>query len=72
MKAGDEFFPLELHPIGDRIVCTPIVSGALLPFNVEVNIDSLAEDREEIPRYPTASKNKTLGTAIGEEVFVTI
>ena len=36
VKSGDQFFPLELHPVGDRIVCTPTVSGALLPFNVDV------------------------------------
>jgi len=36
VKSGEQFFPLELHPVGDRIVCTPIVSGSLLPFNVEV------------------------------------
>jgi hypothetical protein len=36
VHSGGEFFPLELHPIGDRIVCTPSVSGSLLPFNVEV------------------------------------
>ena len=33
-----QFFPLELHPAGDRIVCTPSVSGSLLPFNVDVII----------------------------------
>ncbi len=37
-KAG-QFFPMELQPIGDRIYCTPSVSGALVPFNVRVKID---------------------------------
>jgi hypothetical protein len=27
---------LELHPVGDRIVCTPTVSGAFTPFDVPV------------------------------------
>lgn len=38
VKSGKKFFPLELHPVGDRVVCTPTVSGAMLPFNVEVII----------------------------------
>ena len=38
VHAGGEFFPLELRPAGDRIVCTPSVSGSLLPFNVSVVI----------------------------------
>ena len=38
VSAGGQFFPLELHPAGDRIVCTPSVSGSLLPFNVSVII----------------------------------
>ena len=32
------FVPLELYPAGDRIVCTPSVSGFLMPFNVSVAI----------------------------------
>jgi hypothetical protein len=36
VHAAGEFFPLELRPVGDRIVCTPSVSGSLLPFNVTV------------------------------------
>jgi len=38
VSANGEFFPLELRPAGDRIVCTPSVSGSLLPFNVSVTI----------------------------------
>ena len=38
VKSGDEFFPLQLHPVGDRIVCTPTVSGALMPFEIEVKV----------------------------------
>lgn len=38
VNSGGDFFPLELHPVGDRIVCTPSVSGSLLPFNVSVRV----------------------------------
>ncbi len=53
VKSGSEFFPLELHPAGDRIVCTPSVSGSLLPFNVEVKVGrpvTITWDRE-LSRY---------------------
>jgi hypothetical protein len=36
VHSAGQFFPLELRPVGDRIVCTPTVSGSLLPFNVAV------------------------------------
>lgn len=38
VKAAGQFFPLELHPVGDRIVCTPTISGAMLPFNFNVTV----------------------------------
>lgn len=38
VKSADHFFPLELHPVGDRIICTPSVSGSLLPFDVRVTV----------------------------------
>jgi hypothetical protein len=38
VSSDGQFFPLELRPVGDRIVCTPTVSGSLLPFNVSVII----------------------------------
>jgi len=38
VKSGDQFFPLELQPVGDCIFCNPTISGALMPFNVEVII----------------------------------
>jgi hypothetical protein len=36
VKSANHFFPLDLQPIGDRIVCTPTVSGSMLPFQVSV------------------------------------
>ena len=53
MKSGDEFFPLQLHPVGDHIVCTPTVSGALMPFEIEVKVGqpvTITWDRE-LSRY---------------------
>jgi hypothetical protein len=38
VRVGRQFFPLELRPVNDRILCTPSVSGSLLPFNVSVNV----------------------------------
>jgi hypothetical protein len=38
IMSADQFFPLELHPVGERIVCTPNVSGSLLPFNRHVTV----------------------------------
>jgi hypothetical protein len=38
VRAESQFFPLELRPAGDRLVCTPSVSGFLMPFNVSVTI----------------------------------
>ena len=38
VRSGGQFFALELHPVGDRIVCTPSVSGSLLPFDVTVSV----------------------------------
>jgi len=29
---------MELQPVGDRIVCTPTMSGAMLPFDVVVTV----------------------------------
>ena len=53
VKSGSEFFPLELHPAGDRLVCTPSVSGSLLPFNIDVKVGqsvTITWDRE-LSRY---------------------
>jgi hypothetical protein len=38
VHSAGQFFPLELHPVGDRIVGTPTVSGSLLPFNITVAV----------------------------------
>jgi len=38
ITSAGQFFPLELHPVGDRIVCTPSVSGSMLPFNMRVTV----------------------------------
>ena len=38
VSAAGQFFALELHPVGDRIVCTPSVSGSMLPFDVTVTV----------------------------------
>lgn len=38
VKSAGQFFPLELRPLGDRIVCTPTASGSLMPFNMSVTI----------------------------------
>ncbi len=36
VESGGQFFPLELHPLGNRIICTPVMSGSLQPFDVPV------------------------------------
>jgi len=33
---GSELLPLELHPVGDCLQCTPTSSGSMLPFHVPV------------------------------------
>lgn len=38
IQSGSGFIPLELRPVGERIICTPSASGALLPFNVNVTV----------------------------------
>ena len=53
MESAGQFMPLELHPVGDQIVCTPTVSGCLLPFNVAVMPDedvTISWD-DELSRY---------------------
>jgi hypothetical protein len=51
--SGGQFFPLELHPVGDRIICTPVMSGSLLPFDVAVlpNQPVTITWDEELSRY---------------------
>jgi hypothetical protein len=53
IKAEGRFFPLELRPAGDHLVCTPSVSGWLVPFNVSVEVGqpvTIAWD-SELSRY---------------------
>lgn len=38
VQSAGEFFPLDLRPAGDHIVCTPSMSGSLFPFNVAVTV----------------------------------
>ncbi len=38
VQSESRFLPLKLQPVGDRIVCTPSVSGRMLPFNVRVKV----------------------------------
>ena len=53
VNSEGKFFPLELRPVGDRIVCTPTVSGSLMPFNVGVVVGQTVDIRwdSEISRY---------------------
>ena len=53
VHSAGQFFPLELRPIGDRIVCTPTVSGSLLPFNVAVTVGQPVTQlgRRPVPIY---------------------
>ena len=53
VQSAGQFFPLELRPVGDRIVCTPTVSGSLLPFNVAVSVGQPVTIRwdSELSRY---------------------
>ncbi len=38
VNSGGLLIPLKLHPVGDGIVCTPTVSGCMLPFQVCVTV----------------------------------
>ncbi len=38
VSSEGRLLPLKLEPIGDRIVCTPTVSGRMLPFQVSVTV----------------------------------
>ena len=38
VHSGGHIFFLELLPVGDRIVCTPSMSGWLVPFNLSVTM----------------------------------
>jgi hypothetical protein len=51
-SAGHIFF-LELLPVGDRIVCTPTLSGWLVPFHVSVTVGQLVTITwdHELSRY---------------------
>ncbi len=53
VDSGCGFIPIELHPVGDRIVCSPSVSGSLLPFHVDVILNqpvTITWD-DELSRY---------------------
>ena len=53
VNSGGQFFPLELRPAGDRLVCTPTVSGSLMPFNVGVIVGQMVDISwdSELSRY---------------------
>jgi hypothetical protein len=38
VNSAGHLLPVELHPHGDRIVCTPAMSGSMLPFHVNVTV----------------------------------
>ncbi len=39
VDSGCGFIPIELHPVGNGIVCTPTASGSLLPFHIPVTLN---------------------------------
>jgi hypothetical protein len=38
LDVGSHVVPLELRPVENRILCTPPVSGAMLPFDLPVQV----------------------------------
>lgn len=62
VDSGGSFFPIELRPAGDRILCTPTVSGALMPFNIVVTVGepvAITWDNE-LSRYVVTSGDQAV------------
>ena len=38
LDVGSQLLPLELRPVEDRLVCTAPCSGAMLPFDVLIEV----------------------------------
>ena len=38
VETGCAVLPQKLEPVGDRVICTPTVSGAMMPFAVRVAV----------------------------------
>ena len=38
LQDGEKVLSLDLHPLGDRIVCTPTATGSMMPFDVRVSM----------------------------------
>ena len=38
LRSGGDLFPLELRPVGECLVCVPVMGGLMVPFNVEVKV----------------------------------
>ena len=57
VRSGAEFFPMDLRPVGDQILCTPSVSGSLMPFNVTVTVGESVQISwdSELSRYIVAA-----------------
>jgi hypothetical protein len=62
VHSGGHIFFLELQPVGDRIVCTPDVSGWMVPFRLSVTAGqpvTIAWDHE-LSRYLVTTPGQRL------------
>ena len=62
VQSGGCFFCLELLPVGDRIVCTPTVSGRMVPFQLSVTVGQLITITwdHELSRYLVTTAGQRL------------
>jgi hypothetical protein len=62
VHSGGHIFCLELLPIGDRIVCTPSVSGWLGPFHLRVKVGQVVTITwdHELSRYLVTTSGQRL------------
>jgi hypothetical protein len=62
VRSGGRIFFLELLPIGDRIVCTPIVSGWMVPFQLNVTVGQMVTITwdPELSRYLVTTADQRL------------
>lgn len=60
--SGGQLFPLELRPIGDRLVCNPVLNGSMEPFNVYVTAGEavIIQWDDELSRYIVRTSGQRL------------
>ena len=62
VHSGGQIFYLELLPVGDCIVCTPTVSGWMVPFHLSVTVGQLVTITwdQQLSRYLVTTSGRRL------------